>query len=48
MKVLKTKTLPKTTTMNIETIAEEQQLWLKMAMKIKHDVELKRKGLVSP
>jgi hypothetical protein len=34
--------------MNAESIAEEQQLRLKVVTKIKHDAELKRKGLVSP
>jgi RNase adaptor protein for sRNA GlmZ degradation len=38
----------KTTTMNTKAIAEEQQLRLKVATKIKHDAEPKRKGLVSP
>jgi hypothetical protein len=36
------------TTMNIEAIAEEHQLWLKVTTKIKHDAKLKRKRLVSP
>jgi hypothetical protein len=34
--------------MNAEAIAKEQQLRLKVVMKIKHDAKLKRKGLVSP
>jgi hypothetical protein len=38
---------PKTTTMNTEAIAEDKQLWLKMATKINHDAEPKRKRLVS-
>jgi hypothetical protein len=31
------------TTMNVEAIAEEQQLRLKVVLKIEHDAETKRK-----
>jgi hypothetical protein len=34
--------------MNAEVIAEEQQLWLKVVLKIKHYDEPKRKRLASP
>jgi hypothetical protein len=53
-KVLKTKRPSrqrhclKATTSNAEATAEERQLWLKVATKVKHDVESKRKRLVYP